>query len=204
MTPFDIRDKFGDDYQADADSFIMGIDQRFTRHFAQRFQGLNVLETCTGAGFTTLSLARTARHVHTVEIDDTRRDMARANLDRAGLSHRITFWPGSIMDPELRTSLPRVDAAFMDPDWAVTGPDHIYRFQGSNTRPPADLLLAAMMDLTENLALVLPPFIDPGELASLPGHERESLFLEGSHELFCLYFGGLKARVGPTAFHVNS
>ncbi|MCG8566050.1 MAG: hypothetical protein MI747_13310 [Desulfobacterales bacterium] len=204
MTPSDIRDKFGDDYQADADSFIMGIDQRFTRHFAQRFQGLNVLETCTGAGFTTLSLARTARHVHTVEIDDTRRDMARANLDRAGLSHRITFWPGSIMDPELRTSLPRVDAAFMDPDWAVTGPDHIYRFQGSNTRPPADLLLAAMMDLTENLALVLPPFIDPGELASLPGHERESLFLEGSHELFCLYFGGLKARVGPTAFHVNS
>ena len=40
----------------------MGIDQRFTNHFAERFVGLNVLETCTGAGFTTLSLARTAKH----------------------------------------------------------------------------------------------------------------------------------------------
>ena len=65
-----IREKFGDDYVADKRTFIMGIDQRFTKHFAERFIDLNVLETCTGAGFTTLSLARTAKHVYTVENDD--------------------------------------------------------------------------------------------------------------------------------------
>ena len=70
-SPNIIREKFGDDYMADERTFIMGIDQRFTKHFAERFIGFYVLETCTGAGFTTLSLARTAKHVFTVEIDRT-------------------------------------------------------------------------------------------------------------------------------------
>ncbi len=38
-------------------------------------------------------------------------------------------------------SLPPFDAAFLDPDWALSGPSHVYRFQRSNTRPPADMLL---------------------------------------------------------------
>ena len=70
LNPNAIREKFGDDYIADERTFIMGIDQRFTRHFAERFIDLNILETCTGAGFTTISLARTAKHVITVEIDE--------------------------------------------------------------------------------------------------------------------------------------
>jgi hypothetical protein len=57
INPNAIKEKFGDDYMADERTFIMGIDQRFTKYFAMRFIGLNVLETSTGAGFTTLSLA---------------------------------------------------------------------------------------------------------------------------------------------------
>jgi protein-L-isoaspartate O-methyltransferase len=64
-----IRDKFGDDYIANEHTFIMGINHRFTEHIAERFRGLKVLETCTGAGFTTISLACVARHVITVEIN---------------------------------------------------------------------------------------------------------------------------------------
>ena len=73
INPISIREKFGDDYLADERTYIMGIDQRFTKHFAERFIGLNVLETCTGAGFTTISLASTAKHVCTVEIDESNR-----------------------------------------------------------------------------------------------------------------------------------
>ena len=87
----EIREKFGDDYMADERTFIMGIDQRFTKHFAERFVGFNVLETCTGAGFTTLSLARTAKHVFTVEIDEANREKAIGNIEKAGLSTKVTF-----------------------------------------------------------------------------------------------------------------
>jgi len=66
-----VREKFGDHYTADENTFTMGIDHRLTTHFAERFSGLKVLETCTGAGFATFSLARMANHLITVEINQS-------------------------------------------------------------------------------------------------------------------------------------
>lgn len=198
-----IRQKFGDDYVADERTLIMGIDQRFTKHFAKRFTDLNVLETCTGAGFTTISLARTAKHVFTVEIDETIRGKAIKNIEKAGLSSNVTFILGNILEPEISKNLPAVDAAFIDPDWAVTGPDHEYRFQQSNTKPPADTVLRNILEMTDNVAIILPPFIEVQEFVGLPKHEREKLYLGESHELYCLYFGKLKGLVGETEYHVQ-
>ncbi len=198
-----IRKKFGDDYLADDYTFIMGIDQRFTRHFADRFTGMNVLETCTGGGFTTISLARAANHVFTVETDAVRQKKAIHNIKRAGLSSKVSFINGSILDPEIMLQIRDIDAVFIDPDWAVTGPDHVYKFLNSNTRPPADLLLNKMLAITENIAIVLPPFVDPLEFRDLPRHELERLYLGESHELYCLYFGILKKTISETEFRVK-
>jgi hypothetical protein len=202
LHPNAIREKFGDDYLADERTFIMGIDQRITRHFAERFAGLNVLETCTGAGFSTIALARTARHVITVEIDESIRKKAISNVKKAGLSAKVTFLLGSILEAKTLKKIPKVDAAFIDPDWAVTGPDHIYRFQQSNTQPPADLVLRNMLNMTDNVAIVLPPFIPVEEFEGLPEHELEKIYLGDSHELFCLYFGDLIRFLGVTEFCV--
>ncbi|MHC4286121.1 MAG: methyltransferase domain-containing protein, partial [Planctomycetota bacterium] len=131
-----IREKFGDEYIANERTFIMGIDHRFTAHIAERFRDLKVLETCTGAGFTTISLARMAAHLITVEINSAYQSQARKNVEKAGLINRVTFLTGDILDEGLLDELPLVDEAFLDPDWAVTGPDHVYRFIRSNTRPP--------------------------------------------------------------------
>ena len=203
LNPNAIREKFGDDYVADERTFIMGIDQRFTRHFAERFSGLNVLETCTGAGFSTISLARTAKHVITVEIDESIQKKAISNIKKAGLSAKVSFLLGSILETETIKKIPRIDAVFIDPDWAVTGPDHIYRFQQSNTQPPADLVLKNMLKITDNVAIVLPPFISVKEFEGLPKHELEKIYLGESHELFCLYFGDLIRLLGETEFCVT-
>jgi SAM-dependent methyltransferase len=198
-----IYEKFGGDYIADERSFIMGIDQRFTSHFAERFRGLNVLETCTGAGFTTISLAKTAKHVFTVEIDQSHQGQAISNVKKTGLLNQVSFILGSILDHTLLNNLPSVDAAFIDPDWAVTGPDHVYRFIHSNTKPPADSLLNKVFAITDNIAIVLPPFVDVNEFDGLPEHEREKLYLGESHELFCLYFGKVMRSFGETIFRVK-
>jgi hypothetical protein len=203
INPNVIKEKFGDDYIADERTFIMGIDQRFTKHFAERFIGLKVLETCTGAGFTTLSLARTAEHVFTFEIDEAIQKKAISNIEKAGLSSNVTFVLGSILETEILKELPLIDAAFIDPDWAVTGPDHEYRFQRSNTQPPADMVLRNMLKITDNVAIVLPPFLNTKEFEGLPKHEREKLYLGESHELFCLYFGSLIKSLDETEFHVT-
>lgn len=197
-----IREKFGDDYIADERTFIMGIDQRFTAHFAERFTGFNVLETCTGAGFTTISLARTAKHVFTVEINKTIQEQAINNVEKAGLSKHVSFINGNILDQSVLNNLLSVDAAFIDPDWASTGPDHVYRFLDSNTQPPADAVLRKIVEKTENVAIVLPPFIEVQEFANLPKHKREKLYLGESHELFCLYFGKLIKSIGEAEFRI--
>ncbi|MBC8157754.1 MAG: hypothetical protein H8E94_00320 [Alphaproteobacteria bacterium] len=115
MEPSAIREKFGGDYVASDHTFVMGIDQRITAHFADRFRRLYVLETCTGAGFTTISLARTAKHVITVEIDRSHQEQAVQNVKKAGRSAFVTFMRGSTLDPTLLDDLPPVDAAFIDP-----------------------------------------------------------------------------------------
>ena len=193
-----ISAKFGDDYTATERTYTLGIDQRFTKHMAERFADRRVLETCTGAGFSTIALARVAAHVVTIEIDLTHQAQARQNLERAGLLNRVTFVAGDALAVCARGLSQPIDAAFLDPDWAAGGPDHIYRFRRSNMRPPADRLLEMAFGLTEDVALVLPPFVDAAEFYGLPEHERECLYFGETHEISCLYFGALARSIAVT------
>jgi 16S rRNA G966 N2-methylase RsmD len=198
----EIQKKFGDDYQADEYTFKMGIDKRFTKHFAERFKYLNVLETCTGAGFTTISLAKNAQHVFTVEIEPSHQKQAIFNVQKAGLSSKVSFISGDIFDKEILDNLSEIDAAFIDPDWSDTEPNHKYRFINSTTKPPADILIDIIFKITKNIALILPPYIDVKEFNNLPDHELERLYLSENHELFCLYFGKLIRHKGETVYQI--
>jgi len=195
--------KFGQDYLATERTFTMGIDRRFATEIARRFYGRHVLETCTGGGFTTIALAGVAVHVLTVEIEPAHQLQAKHNLATAGLSDRATFVLADITDEETWKRLPPMDAAFLDPDWAVTGPDHVHRFVNSTTQPPADALLRRIFSVTPNVALVLPPALNVREFDNLPAHERQKLYMGQSHELYCLYFGELAISVGDTEFRVG-
>lgn len=200
MDPDRIKKKFGDNYIANAMTYKMGIDIRFTEHLAKRFKGLVVLESCTGGGFSAISLARYARHVFTVEIDARRMEDARRNAAIAGIVEKITFINMDVLSPALRATTEAIDAAFLDPDWAVTGEDHVYRFNHSNTRPPSDRLLEEMLLITPNVTLIQPPCIGLEEFENLPPHECERLYLNGSFELYCLHFGKLARTIGDSEF----
>lgn len=194
--------KFGENYIADDYSFVMGIDVRFTDHIAKRFKNRIVLETCSGAGFTTISLARYAKHVYSVEIDKTRLEMAKKNSQIAGFEKKITFINGDITTKKILDLVPEIDSAFIDPDWAVTGDNHIYKFLNSNTKPPSDKLLNLINKRTSNITLVQPPYIDKEEFKKLPPHECEHLYLKGQHELYCLYFGELALLKGDSKLFI--
>ncbi len=194
--------KFGAEYEADDRSFRMGLDVRFANHIAERFTGRIVLETCTGGGFTTIALARTALHVFSVEIDAKRQMEAKRNAVTAGVAKNITFIRADIFDVEIESLSKRIDASLIDPDWADTGSGHVYRFADSTTKPPSDWILDYLADYTENITLVQPPFIDEREYEPLLPHELEKLYMSGKHELSCLHFGALAKIVGETEFRI--
>jgi len=192
----EILRKFGAGYLADERTFKMGIDQRITTRIAARFRGRRVLETCTGGGFTTIALARAARHVATIEIDPKNQEQARQNVAKAGLAQKVDFILGDALDEQLLLGIPGIDAAFLDPDWADSGAGHVYRFRNANTRPPADRLLDVVLLITANAALILPPLVPAVEFQGLPPFELQRIFMDGEHALLCLYFGELASRPG--------
>jgi tRNA1(Val) A37 N6-methylase TrmN6 len=202
MEAQEIFKKFGDHYVADERTFKMGIDRRITARIAERFFGRNVLETCTGGGFSTIALAREAGRVITIEIDKKNQDQARRNVARAGLAAKVDFILGDSLDRKVLGSIADVQAAFLDPDWADAGADHVYRFRNSNTKPPADLLLKAILQVTENVALILPPLLPADEFRGLPEFEIQKIFMDDKHALYCLYFGELAKRIGESELRI--
>jgi 16S rRNA G966 N2-methylase RsmD len=197
-----IRSKFGADYSANDRTYQMGLDVRFANHLADRFKGRVVLETCAGGGFTTIALARKAEHVFSVEIDSERLFEAKRNAALAGVRGNITFIRADIFDVRIDSLDRQIDAALVDPDWADTGIEHVYRFEDSTTLPPSDWILDYLADYTENITLVQPPLVDEREYDSLPTHELERLYMSGNHELSCLHFGKLLRTVGKTEFRI--
>jgi 16S rRNA G966 N2-methylase RsmD len=197
-----IKAKFGAYYCANELTFRMGLDVRFANHLADRFQGRTVLETCTGGGFTTIALARKAKHVVSVEIDLNRQAEAEHNAFVAGVAERITFIWSDIFNVRIRSLSEQIDAALIDPDWADTNSNHEYRFINSTTRPASDKIFKYISEYTTNITLVQPPLVAECEFDNLPKHEREKLYMDGKLELWCLHFGGLVRTTAPTEYRV--
>lgn len=189
----DIIAKFGDAFAATERTFRLGIDRRITKAVATRFRNHRVFESCTGAGFSTISLAEQAESVVTFEIDAETQAQAIANIERSGLTDKVNFVLGDCMSPTALKQYENFTAAFLDPDWAVTGPDHIIRFRNSNMEPPADKLVNFVFEFCSNVALIMPIDIPKSEFAGLPNFELAEIFLSGEKVLHCLFFGALRS-----------
>ncbi|MBD3223822.1 MAG: hypothetical protein GF313_03785 [Caldithrix sp.] len=203
MNQVEVLKKFGGLYIADENTYKMGIDQRITKQIAKRFKDLTILETCTGAGFTTISLAKVAKKVITIEINQNNQNQAKQNIQIAGYSDKVDFILGDALDNNLLVTLKNIDAALLDPDWNDIGITHVYKFKNSNMKPPADILLKTVLNITQNILLILPPFLSENEFDDLKEYELQKIYLDGELVLFCIYFGSLKRIIGVSQMNIS-
>jgi tRNA G10 N-methylase Trm11 len=173
-------------YLVPGKGLLYAISPRLARHFAQRFQGKTVLECCTGAGFLTIELAKVARHVFTVDIDEPSLRAAQHNVSVADVEGNVTFIQGDVLHPQTLSTILKVDAAILDPVWGKTPQD---------MTPPADRLVTIIRGFTPNIALILPPYTDQRSIDSFFPDEVEKLYLDGAPALICLYMGALSKQV---------
>lgn len=198
----DIIAKFGDAFAATERTFRLGIDRRITKEIGKRFRNHRVFESCTGAGFSTIALAEQAQSVVTFEIDAETQAQAIANIERSGLTTKVNFVLGDCMSPIASKQHGNFTAAFLDPDWAVTSRDHIFRFRNSNMKPPADKLTSFVFEFCSNVALIMPIDIPQSEFAGLPAYELAEVFLSGEKVLHCLFFGALRSTENKSVISV--
>lgn len=145
-----------------------------------------VLETCTGAGFLTIELAKVAKKVISVDISPEALNQAKHNTKVENIDSKIIFLQGDILSKNILDQIPPIDGAILDPVW--NHPD----LNLANMSPPAYLLYETIKRKTENIALILPPSIEQKSLVHFPENEQEILYLDEIPALMCLYFGNLK------------
>ena len=190
-----IFQKFGkEEYQVDENTFIMGVHWLLADYIAQKFKDFNtVLDSCCGAGFMSIALAKYVNQVIAVELKPEHMALAEINTQLAGVYSKIKFIGGDILNEEILNKIPKIDAAFLDPDWARVGDyKNVHTSKLSKMSPPADKLFIEISKLTSNIALRLPKEIDLTELKNLPPHELEPIRLSKELKFYCAYFGNLK------------
>lgn len=192
-----IKEKFGNQYFANKDTYHMGIHHVLGDKIAQRFLGHQVcLDSCLGAGFMTLQLAKYIDKVISVDINPEHLSQAKENAKIANVFEKITFVEGDVLDVIDPLDF---DSAFLDPDWAKSGDDkenHVLEL--SHMVPPADILLEKVFQKTKNVCLRLPKSFDLKNLDYLPPHESESVYQDGKLKFYCVYFGDLIKQIGET------
>lgn len=178
--------KIGKNFHFSDDTLLYGITPRLGQHLAERFKAMCILETCTGAGFLTIELAKIAKKVITVDISQEALNQAKHNTKVENVESKITFLQGDILSQNILDQIPAVDGAILDPVW-----NH-QNLNLAHMSPPAHLLYETIKIRTENIALILPPNTEEKSLEQFPEHEQELLYLDGMPALMCLYFGHLK------------
>ena len=198
--------KFGKEYQVDNETFIMGIHYLLGDHIAQRFKGYDVvLDTCCGAGFMSIALAKYVNQVIAVEINPKYLEQAKNNVKIADISSKIRFILGYILYNKTTKTIHNIDGFFLDPDWAaVVEIKTTHTSKLSSMQPPADRLFTEMSERTKNIALRLPKEIDLSELENLPSHELEKIYLDDDFKFYRAYFGKLAKEICNTEFRTFS
>lgn len=187
-----IQEKFGGNFETNEQTFVMGIHKDFANKIAKRFSGCRkVLDSCAGAGFMSIVLAKYVQEVIAVDIDLSHLEMAKQNAKIAGVENKIKFIHGDILDKKVIDQIESIDGAFLDPDWSV-GPDkRIHVTTLKSMVPHGDVLLEAIFNKTKNIALRLPKEFNMSELVNLPKHEIEQEMIGNKLKFYTVYFGDL-------------
>lgn len=188
-----IVDKFGRVYRGDEETLEKGTHHISARKIARRFKGKGtVIDACCGAGFVTMHLARNTDHVFAVDINKVHLDQAEENIGLEGLSHKVTFIHGDIL--EIAKFLTDIDGSFLDPNWTPDGSlttPHATTL--SQMQPDGNALFNTIAQLTPDIAFRLPKEFDLESLSNMPAHEIEVHRARGGKtKFYCAYFGDLQ------------
>ncbi len=156
--------RFDDGIQIDKEGLYSVTPEKIAQDIALRFRGAFVLDGFAGTGSNAIAFAQHAKRVVSVELDAERLQIAKHNAVVYGVSKRIDFIHGDIMN--VMSSID-ADAAFLDPPWG--GPSYAQQdsFLLEHFNPHGNELLQASFNAIPAVALKVPRNFRTEELLGL-------------------------------------
>jgi SAM-dependent methyltransferase len=141
-----------------------------------------VIEIGAGAGFQTAAFAKTAKKVIAVDVDAER-------LSRATFPDNVVAIAGDALDPKIIAKIKKevigTAVVFLDPE----RPASSTRRTIEEISPNPNAFLEAYKEITEDIAIELPPFLNESEIPKRV--EREYLSVDGQLNRLTIYTGAL-------------
>lgn len=140
-------EKFSKPIKADEDAFYMSSPEIATTYLSNRLKEYkSAVELCSAVGMNCIALAKHMEHVYGIELDKKRIADAKYNASLYGVSEKIDFIEGNVLDQNLLKNI-KAEIAILDPDWSIdknTPSEHAFKIE--NTTPNLKELFAAVRE----------------------------------------------------------
>lgn len=160
----DLFSRFDEGIATDEEGLFSVKPERAALRIAERIRGDTILDAFCGIGGSAIAFATRGKQVISVDTNQARLNMARANARLYGVADRIQFVHGSF--PEVIDGF-AFDSIYLDPAWG--GPEYarMERFPMRGFSPSGEAMLTASFSKIGRVALTVPANFDLTELAQL-------------------------------------
>ena len=187
--------KFSKDILYDEDAYYMSCPEVVANYLAELLKSYKTaVELCSAIGITVCALAKHMDKVYGVEIDSKRIEMAKNNAKLYGVSDKVEFIQGDVLDTNLLKNI-KASVAVLDPDWNVDkNTPKIHSNSLANTTPNAiELFNKVKENITSNLVIRVSKNVSFNDLKELGVCHVYNIIYDGRIRFkYALYLDNIK------------
>jgi trimethylguanosine synthase len=185
-----MQEKFSKTIQGDDDALFMSVQEVAALHVAERLKKYQTcVELCTAVGAMAINIARYIPHVIGVDLDPQRIEDAKKNAKIYGVSDKVEFIVGDVLDEELLNSI-KADVAILDPDWSTEGSEKSMHTIDIDSMQPSmrQMILLTRKYITTNIVIRVPKHFTLETLSEFGPYELESIHIDDKLKFKVVYF----------------
>lgn len=185
-----MKNKFSKNIFSDNDAFYMSTPEIVAEHIANQLAKYKTCaEMCCAIGMLSVQLAKKMDKVLAIDINKERIGNAKKNAKLYGVSEKIDFINGDVLDENLLKKL-SVDVAVLDPDWSKNETDKSLHVKNiDDTQPSLKKMFGLTKKLvTKNIVARIPKTFDAATLSELGACRIENIIWNNEIKFKVAYF----------------
>jgi len=185
-----MESKFSKNINSDSEAFYMSCPEVVAKHIANKLsQFKTCVELCCAVGMLSIQLAKKMKKVYAIDIDKQRIEHAKNNAKLYGVTDKINFIIGDVLDYNLLKSV-SAEVAILDPDWSQEGSEkHNHVKSIEKTQPDLRKMFTLTKKyITKNIVIRVPKTFTFKTLKDFGPCNIENIIWNNSVKFKVVYF----------------